>query len=108
MMRWTVTMLAITLAGCAGGGAKVPTAAGGATAPAPGGAQVPGIRCDANAVADLVGQPAATIEAQAKARSGARAVRRYAEGDPVTMDYRPDRLNIESGASGRVLRFTCG
>jgi len=32
----------------------------------------------------------------------------YAHGDPVTMDYRPDRLNIVTDARGVVIDVRCG
>lgn len=64
--------------------------------------------CDSSAVADLVGQPAAEVAGAARLRSGARSVRIYATGQPVTMDFRPDRLNIEHDASGRIVRLLCG
>ena len=69
---------------------------------------IPGTRCDANVLAGLVGKPAASISDEAKRLSGARTVRSYGPNDPVTMDYRPDRLNIETDAKGVVVRFTCG
>lgn len=34
--------------------------------------------------------------------------RMYGRGDAVTMDYRPDRLNVVIGDNGRVERVTCG
>ncbi len=68
----------------------------------------PGVQCDANAAQALVGRAAATVAAEAQRLSGARSVRRYATGDAVTMDFRPDRLNIESDAAGNVVKFSCG
>ncbi len=67
-----------------------------------------GVRCDATALRGLVGRPAAEVTAQAQRRSGARSVRSYATGDMLTMDLRPDRLNIERDAAGKVVRFSCG
>lgn len=32
----------------------------------------------------------------------------YQEGDPVTMDYRPDRLNIVTDADGVIIEVKCG
>lgn len=32
----------------------------------------------------------------------------YAHGDPVTMDYRPDRLNIVTDQRGVVMSVACG
>ena len=68
-----------------------------------------GYRCNAEALADLVGH-AATQElgAEALRRSGSRALRWIRPGDIVTMDYREDRLNIHLDDQGRVERFNCG
>ena len=32
----------------------------------------------------------------------------YSSGSPVTMDHRPERLNIVVDADGRILRLHCG
>jgi hypothetical protein len=65
--------------------------------------------CQADALADLVGKPAtAEIAAEALRRSGARAMRRIEPGMAVTMDFRQDRLNMNTDAAGTVTRFHCG
>ena len=38
----------------------------------------------------------------------AQDTRIYRTGDAVTMDFRPDRLNIEIGPEGTIVRVTCG
>jgi hypothetical protein len=40
-------------------------------------------------------------------RSGARTLRWIAPNTAVTMDFRPDRLNVYVDAKGRIERFTC-
>ncbi|GAA4217722.1 hypothetical protein GCM10022253_16940 [Sphingomonas endophytica] len=70
--------------------------------------EAPGVQCDANAVQSLVGRMAAEVTAEAQKRSGARTVRSYRSGDAVTMDFRPDRLNVERDAAGKVVKFSCG
>lgn len=77
-------------------------------APPPVAGEVPGVRCDANALAGLKGRKASEIGAEALRLSGARSMRSYGPGDAVTMDYRGDRLNIETDAAGVAVRFTCG
>jgi hypothetical protein len=77
------------------------------TEPAP--PPVADINCDIDALAGLVGQPASTeLAADAIAKAGARTVRWIGPGMAVTMDYRPDRLNIELDGSNRVTKFSCG
>jgi hypothetical protein len=41
-------------------------------------------------------------------RAGNRPVRYYTEGDPLTMDHNPQRLNVELGKDTRIKRFWCG
>lgn len=66
-------------------------------------------RCDAAGINDLVGRTA-TVElgAEALRRSGSRHLRWIRPGDVVTMDYRPDRLNVRLDFQNRVDGFTCG
>lgn len=67
------------------------------------------IGCGETQVADLVGKPwTEALRAPTLKRTGARAIRVIAPGDAVTMDYRTDRLNIETDAAGRVARIKCG
>lgn len=88
-----IVVLATALAGCA-------TATGTPSALA---------ACDAAAVQSLVGTPAtAVVDAEVKRRAGAALVRRYATGAMLTMDYRADRLNIESDAAGTIVKLSCG
>lgn len=65
--------------------------------------------CDADAARSLVGQPAtAELGAEALRLSGARTIRWIQPGQAVTMDFRPDRLNIKLDAQNRVEAITCG
>lgn len=68
-----------------------------------------GAQCDATSVQALIGRmgDAATVES-AKAASGARTARRYETGSPLTMDFRPDRLNVEVDAAGKIVKLSCG
>lgn len=38
----------------------------------------------------------------------ARTIRTIYPGQMVTMDHRPDRLNIDVGEAGKILRLWCG
>ncbi|MBB4440022.1 MULTISPECIES: I78 family peptidase inhibitor [Rhizobium] len=65
-------------------------------------------RCDAAAAQTLIGKPKPTDE-EARRTTGATIARQIAPDQPVTHDYRADRITIETDpASGRVLRATCG
>lgn len=60
--------------------------------------------CGAGPLQDLVGQDRAVL-------SGMRFVqvlRVYEEGQPVTMDLNPDRLNIQYSKRGKIQSVTCG
>ena len=65
--------------------------------------------CNSDAIRHYVGQVATSsvIEAARKA-AGAEMVRSHKPGDPVTLDYRAERLNILVDDSKKILRATCG
>ena len=78
------------------------------TAPAPSGDAAS--QCDAAKARSFVGKDAtdATV-AQAQAAAGAKGEARVIKpGQPVTMDFRADRLNVEVDERNIVTRFTCG
>jgi hypothetical protein len=60
--------------------------------------------CAAEAYQVLVGQPVGGVHTD----SLPRPHRVYGPGDAVTMDYRPDRLNIVVGDDGTVAEVKCG
>jgi len=65
--------------------------------------------CDTSILAALVGKPfSAAVEADAKKQSGLTNVRVIRPGMAVTMDFRPDRLNIDLDDKGVVTGFRCG
>jgi hypothetical protein len=65
--------------------------------------------CDTSILAALVGKPfSAAVEAEAKKQSGLTNVRVIRPGMAVTMDFRPDRLNIDIDEKGVVTGFRCG
>lgn len=65
--------------------------------------------CDAEAAQAHVGQEAtdATVE-QARIDSGAESVRVLAPGDAATMDFRPERLNIDIDDNNIIQTLRCG
>jgi hypothetical protein len=72
------------------------------------GPEVPSGRCDPVAARALVGKPKRTDEA-AKQGTGATIVRQIAPGQPVTHDYRDNRVTLETDpTSGLVVEATCG
>lgn len=52
--------------------------------------------------------PTAEVKAEIAATVGERRIRYYTEGDPITMDYSEDRLNVVLGRNGRIAEFRCG
>lgn len=65
--------------------------------------------CAAADAAWAIGQPA-SAEARSRALrdSGARRLRVIGFGQMHTMDYDPDRLNLELDEAGRIARVRCG
>lgn len=59
--------------------------------------------CGAQAMTALIGQPASVLQTM---RFGG-PVRIIHAGMAVTMDYNPERLNIEIGADGTIARLHC-
>ncbi|GAA5235174.1 hypothetical protein FOZ76_23295 [Verticiella sediminum] len=67
----------------------------------------PGI-CQRDAADALAGRDRLTDE-QAKQASGASIVRQIAPGQAVTMDYRQERVTIETDPkTGKIVRAFCG
>ena len=52
--------------------------------------------------------PTQTVKDEIAAAVGDRAIRYYTQGDPITMDFSPSRLNVELGVDGRIKLFRCG
>lgn len=70
---------------------------------------VPGGTCEAAAAQRLIGQTAnAALGSDALRLTGASSLRWIPPGTAVTMDFRPDRLNIELDAQNRVTAIRCG
>ena len=65
-------------------------------------------QCGAGHVRAYVGREATpTVRAEIAAKSKAGAIRWIEPGMAVTMDFRPDRLNAELDAQGRIIRLNC-
>lgn len=52
--------------------------------------------------------PTETVKQEITEAVGHSRIRYIAPGDVVTMDFRPDRLNVETGEDGRIKLFRCG
>ncbi|RJE82876.1 I78 family peptidase inhibitor [Paracoccus onubensis] len=59
--------------------------------------------CGADELQGLVGQPQSAVSS----REFAPGTRIIGPEDPVTADYRGDRLNIEIGPDGNVAKVAC-
>ena len=85
----------------------------GACAPMPPAGPMPvepdGGVCSVDRTGPLIGRVASVeLGAEALRLTGARGIRWIQPGQAVTMDYRPDRLNISLDAQNRVIDFGCG
>lgn len=65
--------------------------------------------CNLTPLKRFVGQVSTpAINAEAQKLSGAESLRMKPPGAMVTMDYRPDRLNISLDEKNRITAFDCG
>lgn len=89
--------------------APLPATTEAASAPSDSAKPVPGDECGAGKLGAWVNQlHGAEAMAQIRATIGHDRIRTIRPGDAVTMDYRPDRLNIELGEDGRIKVLRCG
>lgn len=66
-------------------------------------------RCDADPIHDLIGKTLDNqLAAKARDQADARFLRITRPNQPVTMDYNPQRLNIDIDAAGVILQVSCG
>ncbi|MFJ5295813.1 I78 family peptidase inhibitor [Pseudomonas sp. NPDC088368] len=66
-------------------------------------------RCDAAAAQFAVGKPASpALLDQARAKAGAQTARVLGPDDMVTLEYRSDRLNLNTDQGATVTRVNCG
>lgn len=56
----------------------------------------------------LGARPDDAVKAAIAGATGNRPTRYYAKGDPLTMDYSPERLTIGLGEDGRIKEVRCG
>ena len=78
-------------------------------AAAPAEATPPPGACDASQVQGLVGQTGSEdVLEKARTDSGANTVRALKPGEPATMDFRQDRLDIALDEQGVIQSLRCG
>lgn len=66
-------------------------------------------RCDAEPVQNLVDQRLTTeLAEKARVKSGAEYLRVTHPNQAVTMDYNPQRLNIDIDDDDSIIRVSCG
>ncbi|WP_409299480.1 I78 family peptidase inhibitor [Pseudomonas sp. KCJK8993] len=95
------TLLAVAvLSGCStDGSTKEPVAA----------AEAGHTRCEATAAEFAVGKKAsAELLEQARTRAGAQYARFLKPSDMITLEYRSDRLNLNTDADLVITRVNCG
>ena len=101
-------------AGTSATGAAIPdTIPEPADAVAAAAAQTSGEATDSACGADKLGRwlnvlPTDDVKREIAATVGKRAIRYYGQGDPITLDFSPQRLNVELGEDGRIKLFRCG
>lgn len=64
----------------------------------------PPASCGAENLQGLIGHPVKDL----KLHDTPERVRIYQTGQPLTLDYFPDRLNVEIDSAGRIRRLHCG
>lgn len=66
-------------------------------------------QCGADKLGEYVGQsPTDEVKAEIAEKVGDRPIRYYTQGDPITMDFNPARLNVELGEDGKIKVLRCG
>lgn len=97
-IKFLVPLAAVALAACGASG-KAPAES----------APPPPDQCRASTLGRYLNLlPTDDVKAGIAAQVGQRTIRYIAPGQPVTMDYRIDRLNVETGKDGRIKRLYCG
>jgi hypothetical protein len=70
---------------------------------------IPGVECNAEKLSGLIGKAQSReTEAEALRLSGAKSVRWLGPNSAATMDFRPDRLNLNTDAEGKIASARCG
>ena len=112
MPRFIAIAVPLALAACAPvpSDEPAPTAQAGPTDTPLYGPQDGEDRCGAAKASErwLNALPSAEVKAEIATAVGERRIRYYGEGDPITMDFSEERLNVVLGKDGRMKEFRCG
>ncbi|MGN2412584.1 I78 family peptidase inhibitor [Pseudomonas syringae] len=96
------------LAGCSSTASDSSAEAAPAKADAPASSAISG-RCDAALAQFAIGKPASIeLLQQVRTRTGSQDARILGPDDMVTLEYRSERVNVNTDASGKVARINCG
>ena len=87
-----------------------PVSTGTEVAPELGSTEADDTTCGADKVSGrwLNALPTEDVKSEIAQTVGERPIRYYTQGDPITMDFSPARLNVELGEDGRIKLFRCG
>jgi hypothetical protein len=123
-MRRVFLLSMVALSGCGSGGnapipqssqsiapeaRSVPGTPDEAASPSPNQAEPTADECGADKLARWVNVlPSSDVKNAIREAVGHDRIRYIEPGGVVTMDLRPDRLNVETGADGRIKIFRCG
>jgi hypothetical protein len=123
MRRVFLLLPLVLLAGCDSGGSgpateastaapesrSVPEAPGETASPSLNEAEPAADECGADRLARWLNLlPTSDVKDAIRVAVGHDRIRYIEPGDVVTMDLRPDRLNVETGVDGRIKTFRCG
>ncbi|MCI3945169.1 hypothetical protein BW686_12455 [Pseudomonas syringae] len=101
-------VVASVLAGCSSTSSEPNTETSAQAASTPASSAIPG-RCDADPAQFAIGKPASIdLLSQVRARTGSQDARILGPDDMVTLEYRSERVNVNTDASGKVTRINCG
>ncbi|WP_203293457.1 I78 family peptidase inhibitor [Maricaulis parjimensis] len=101
---WILPLALLGLAACSATGNGIPDTGNALDQPVFDGDALDGDHCGAQARAYLIGQAIGEVDLDSLAGN----IRVIRPGDAVTMDHRPDRLNLDLDADDVILRPWCG
>ncbi|MEQ7920305.1 I78 family peptidase inhibitor [Xanthomonas sp. WHRI 1810A] len=108
-MSWKLAPMALGLAVVMVSGCSSPSASSGDTGQQATTSEGIPSRCDATAAQFAMGKMASpALLEQARTKAGAQTARTLGPNDMVTLEYRSERLNLNTDQAGNVTRVNCG